>query len=203
MTEEEAQGWIADRFGAIAFDRLKRFVDLLIDENGRQNLIAPSTIPQIWVRHVVDSAQLLGLAPPRWSTWLDIGTGGGFPGVVIAALAPDRSITMVEPRRRRADFLAAVIHALGLSAASARQARVETISGSFDVISARAVAPVGNILVDAAACAGRGTTWILPRGVIDPMTLDDLRSLRSTVFHVEHSITEHASAILVLTGDGR
>lgn len=203
MTEDEAQVWIATRYGVVAVDRLKRFVDLLVDENRVQNLIAPSTIPQIWVRHVVDSAQLLDLVPATWSTWLDVGTGGGFPGLVIAILAPDRKVAMVEPRRKRAEFLESIAATLSLPNASVRHMRVEALATSFDIISARAVAPLPKVLSGAAACAGKSTIWVLPRGSVDMTATERLRSLKSTMFHVEHSVTDPASAILVLEGTGR
>lgn len=203
MNEDEAHEWVADRFGGQAHDRLKRFADLLTVENGVQNLIAPSTMLQIWVRHIVDSAQLLDLVPVQWSTWLDIGTGGGFPGMVVAALAPEKRVTMAEPRRRRAEFLANAVEALGLPNATVEQTNMGAVSGHFDIVSARAVASLRGILSGAAACAATDTIWVLPRGEIDDLTRQTLGALTSTVFHVEQSITNPASAILILEGSGR
>ncbi|RZM33276.1 MAG: 16S rRNA (guanine(527)-N(7))-methyltransferase RsmG, partial [Sphingomonas sp.] len=106
MTEDDAQSWTTERFGAEATERLNAFVAMVVEEAPHQNLIAPSTIPTIWDRHVVDSLQLIALAGADTSAkrWLDIGTGGGFPGMVVA-LVREGPVDLVEPRRRRADFL--------------------------------------------------------------------------------------------------
>jgi 16S rRNA (guanine527-N7)-methyltransferase len=91
-SEAQAQDWLRQVLGAddAAMARLARLVELLVEENERQNLIARGTIPMVWQRHIVDSAQLL--AVPRETLpegpWLDLGTGAGFPGLVIAALQP-------------------------------------------------------------------------------------------------------------------
>ena len=95
MTEEEAQHWIRDRFGAEATAKIENFIQMVLMENSKQNLIAPSTIAAIWARHVVDSAQLTLFAGA--GLWLDIGSGGGFPGMV-AALIRTEPVGLVEPR---------------------------------------------------------------------------------------------------------
>lgn len=203
MNEDDARAWIADRWGTAAVDRIGTFLDLVIAESNRQNLISPGTIDAIWSRHAADSAQLLALVPGQWQSWLDIGTGGGFPGMVVALLAPDRSVTMVEPRRKRAAFLADCAGDLDLPHAHIVQGKVETLARPFDVISARAVSRVENILHAAAACAKTETIWLLPRGRsgnIDPASIE---KLSSSMFHVEHSITDAESSILVLHGRSR
>lgn len=87
MTEEEARSWARASFGVSCETRLAEFGTLIVEENLRQNLIAPSTIDQLWSRHIVDSAQLLAFVGSERGPWLDIGTGGGFPGLVIACLS--------------------------------------------------------------------------------------------------------------------
>ena len=197
MTEDEARSWIVDRYGTEATDRLSQFAERVVAENAVQNLISPATAPTIWSRHLLDSAQLLSLVPTNWKVWLDIGTGGGFPGLVIALLAPDRAIIMSEPRTRRAAFLQTCVAEFGLSNARVEHAKVENITCFADVISARAVAPVRKVLLGASHCATDCTTWLLPRGRSGMSENEASLSM----FHVKHSITDPASVILV--GRGR
>lgn len=195
MTEDEARGWVASRYDAAANVKLERFSALLRSESERQNLIAASTIEHLWSRHIVDSAQLLDWASAT-GEWLDVGTGGGFPGLVIAILRSE-PITLVEPRRRRADFLRLCVEEFGLGNARVIAAKVETIATEAAVISARAVAPIENLLQAAAACATTTTRWLLPRGRLVPADLEQLRQRWRGEFHVEQSLTDPGSSILV------
>src|SRR3954470_2154936 len=95
-------------------ERLEAFVALLREENERQNLVSRATLDQVWVRHIYDSAQLLRFAPDA-STWLDLGSGAGFPGLIVAALRPDGTTTLVESRKLRVDFLIHAAEVLGIS----------------------------------------------------------------------------------------
>lgn len=199
MTEEEARGIVTDRFGAAKADRVAAFLAMVVAENARQNLIAPSTIESIWVRHGLDSAQLLFHVEQSSAAWLDIGTGGGFPGIVVALLH-EGPVTMVEPRRKRADFLSHCIETLNIVGARVVASKVERVEGEYDVISARAVASVEKLLHAAAPCATPATRWILPRGRVEPGDLAQWRRDRSRLFHVEHSMTDPHSAILIVDG---
>lgn len=197
MTEGEARAMIADRFGDRKAERVAAFLDLVREENERQNLIAPSTIPTIWARHGLDSAQLLFHVEQSTGAWLDIGTGGGFPGIVVALLR-DGPVTMVEPRKKRADFLQDCVDRLGIANAVVLASKVEAVTGQFAVISARAVASVEKLLQAAGHCATPDTRWILPRGRIEPDQLDILRRDRTRLFHVKHSVTDPDSSILIV-----
>ncbi len=200
MTEDDARHWVAARFGAAAVDRLDRLAALVVEENGRQNLIAPSTVADIWVRHLLDSAQLVPLAGivEERGLWIDVGTGGGFPGLVVALLR-DGATLLVEPRRRRAAFL---MHCVGLFGLGPRvtvsAARVEALAMPADIVSARAVAPVQKLLRAALGCAKEGTRWLLPRGRLLPDELPSLERHWRGVFHVEQSLTDPDSSIIVL-----
>lgn len=197
MTETEARTWIEARFGRAATDRLATFLAMVIDENTRQNLVAPSTIATIWYRHALDSAQLVPLAPAT-GTWLDIGSGGGFPGMVVALLR-DAPTILVEPRRRRADFLQAAAAAVGLDPrVTLRDSKVEAVEDRAEVISARAVASIENLLLRAAHCGTMATRWILPRGRIDDEDLAEAGRRWRFVFHVEQSMTSPDSSIVIL-----
>lgn len=196
MTEQDARQWIIDQHGAERAERVERFLALVAEENEQQNLIAPSTIATIWERHALDSAQLLKLAPGA-KQWIDVGTGGGFPGMVVALLF-DGKVALVEPRRRRADFLERAADACELTNVAVYATKIEQVDAIGDVISARAVASVEKLLQATAHCATPATRWILPRGRLDPDQLNSLRSNRRMMFHVEHSLTDSASSILVV-----
>lgn len=197
MTEDEGRDWIAARFGSGAVEHIGRFLAMVVADNAHQNLIAPSTIEAVWVRHAVDSAQLVALAPAE-GLWLDIGTGGGFPGLVVALLRTG-PVCLVEPRKRRAEFLSRCTVQLGLiDRVSIASVKVEALQVDAAIISARAVGGVENLLLGAASCAKAETRWLLPRG---RSGLDELATLRrdwTGMFHVEQSVTDAESSILVL-----
>ncbi|MEO6582310.1 MAG: 16S rRNA (guanine(527)-N(7))-methyltransferase RsmG, partial [Sphingomicrobium sp.] len=126
-----------------ALSLLERYVERLTAANSAQNLVAASTIGSIWERHILDSAQLIRFESFAGASWVDIGSGAGLPGIVIAALTTGQ-MNLVEPRRLRAEFLQATIVDLGLAdRVSVQQSKTENIQGNFDVITARAVAPLG------------------------------------------------------------
>ncbi len=201
MTEDEARNWVAARVEAPAFARMERFVAAVVAENERQNLISPATVPHVWSRHVVDSLQLLPLGRGE-GAWLDIGTGGGFPGMVLA-IAGAVPILMVEPRRKRATFLADCVADLGIAGAEVASRKVEQVTWQAATITARAVASIEKLLLAAAHCATSETRWLLPRGSVDAAEVGALATRHQLVFHVEQSLTQSDSAILVLEGRGR
>jgi 16S rRNA (guanine527-N7)-methyltransferase len=179
-------------------ERLEGFIALLRDENQRQNLVSRASLEQIWTRHVLDSAQLVALAPAGAESWLDLGTGAGFPGL-IAALLHRSKVTMVESRRLRADFLRRAAEVLGVAdRAEIICARVETLAPRpFDVISARAFAPLGKTLALGAAFSTSGTRWILPRGRSAKSELDAARASWQGDFRIEPSLTDPDAGIVV------
>lgn len=198
MTEEEARAWLAARWPQTACDRLGRYVDLLLAENGRQNLIARPSEAIVWGRHIVDSAQLIDHAPDA-ATWLDIGSGPGLPGLVIAALA-GRPVTLVEPRARRVTFLREAAEALGLTHVSVHQMMVEKLpAGAHAAITARAYAPLPQIFASAAHVADLSTVWILPKGRSAQSELEAARGAWQGVFHVKQSVTDDQARIVVAT----
>ena len=127
-SEAEARSWLAQlpEWNAEAAGRLEQLVALLVEENVRQNLVSAASLDAVWLRHVVDSAQLICLVPRETgSPWLDLGTGAGFPGLVIAALRPECEVLMIESRARRAEWLERARIALGLQRAKIVAARLE------------------------------------------------------------------------------
>ncbi|HCJ19934.1 MAG TPA: 16S rRNA (guanine(527)-N(7))-methyltransferase RsmG, partial [Erythrobacter sp.] len=128
-------------------DRLAKLNDLLIAENASQNLVSKATIPIVWLRHIADSAQLLELVPAKHAPWLDLGSGAGFPGLVIAAMRPDLEVILVESRKRRVDWLERAREGLALENCRVAGCRLEDVE-RFDAgtISARAFAPLDRLL---------------------------------------------------------
>ena len=203
MTETEARDWVEAKFGAQAIEQLEIFADMVRAEASHQNLISASTLPHIWARHIVDSAQLVILAGKKDGVWMDIGTGAGFPGIVTGILT-GRPTLLVEPRKRRVEFLASVVAALDAGKTiSIAQSKVEAVSIKADIITARAVAQIGSVLGSAAHCATRDTILILPKG---RNAAEEVASARTTwhgTFHVEHSLTDPASFIVIANGIAR
>lgn len=198
MNEDEARAWFAARYPADAIERLDRFVTLLRTEGERQSLIARSTFDDIWSRHLLDSAQLETFSAPS-GPWLDVGSGGGLPGLVLAVLNPC-PITLVEPRRLRVAFLRDVANALGLRNVTVAPCRVQQAVGRFAVVTARAVAPVSDLLTWTTHLVSRETLYLLPRGRSAHDELENATRKWHGAFHVEQSISSADSGIIVATG---
>ena len=178
---------------------LARYVALLLDENDRQNLIGRSTVEEVWQRHIADSAQLVRFAPRPDSSWLDIGSGAGLPGLVIAILTQG-PVTLVEPRKLRANFLQRAAEAMGLAPrVTVYAAKAERISGTFDVITARAVAPLDALLRISQHLSTDKTLWLFPKGKSAQKELEEARRSWQGGFRLEPSVTSPGAAILVAT----
>jgi 16S rRNA (guanine527-N7)-methyltransferase len=146
----------------------------------------------------VDSAQLLPFVPRETTPWLDLGTGAGFPGVVIAALRPDTTVVMVESRAKRIDWLAHLIAELDLPQARVIGSRLEVVETfPAGAISARAYAPLDRLLKTAHHLADENTVWLLPKGRNGEKELAIARQQWQAVFHVEQSLTDADSAIII------
>lgn len=183
-------------------DKLAVFVDLLKAEAERQNLIAPSTLESVWERHILDSAQLVRFEPFPGAIWVDIGSGAGLPGLVIALLTQG-PMTLIEPRRLRAEFLGEAAKTLGLSKrVTIHCAKVERVERRFDVITARAVAALDRLLAIASHLSNNGTVWVLPKGKNAQSELAQARRNWQCDALVEQSRTDPKSQILVLTRVG-
>jgi 16S rRNA (guanine527-N7)-methyltransferase len=126
--------------------RLKAYADLLADWNARHNLVARSTLPDLWHRHMWDSAQLAPLIPENASTLADLGSGAGFPGLVLAVLRPGLAVTLHEATTKKCAFLQAAADRMGI-AVTVANARIEDRPPlPFDVVTARALAPLPQLL---------------------------------------------------------
>ena len=196
MSEEEARAWIVQRHPQ-AIPALDRLLTLLRHEATRQNLVSASTLPHLWSRHVVDSAQLIPLAADPDGAWLDIGTGAGFPGLVLAILT-GAPVTCVEPRARRVEWLTRAAAELGLVTVTVEHASLAQVATRpFATITARAVAPLPKLFAIGARFASPGTRWIFPKGASAADELDAARADWQGVFHVEHSVTDTHAGIVV------
>jgi 16S rRNA (guanine527-N7)-methyltransferase len=198
MTEEDARIWVRQRFGVPRETLLNRFGELLRAESARQNLVSAASLDQLWTRHFVDSAQLVPLADTAGEgPWLDIGTGAGMPGLIVALLI-DRPVTMVEPRIRRVKFLRAAAGELGLPA-EVVHAKIEAYKPprKAAIVSARAVAALPDLFKSTAHCTDSSTIWLLPKGRSAQSEVEAARAKWQGVFHVEPSITSPESGIVV------
>jgi 16S rRNA (guanine527-N7)-methyltransferase len=156
------------RFSEPVEARLAAFEVLLRRWNRTVNLVAASTLPDLRARHIEDSAQLAALLPPGARRWVDLGTGGGFPGLVVAAIlaesAPSVQMHLVEADGRKAAFLAEAARQLGL-AATVHARRIEDLAPlAADVVSARALAPLPALLPLAARHMAAGATGLFLKG---------------------------------------
>lgn len=174
---------------------------MLVAENERQNLIAASTIPTLWVRHIADSAQLLALDTRDGDgLWIDLGSGPGLPGLVVAILS-ERPMLLVESRRRRCDFLRAVVAELTLGHVEVAEAPLERVATrAAATISARAFAPLDRLIDLSARFSTESTRWLLPKGRNAVKELALLPQPWQNLFHVEQSRTDADSQILVASG---
>jgi 16S rRNA (guanine527-N7)-methyltransferase len=168
-----AQSEVALRLAAVCnvsretVERLEHLVAAVEKWSPAINLVADSRPTAVWERHVLDSAQIVPLAP-RFANWCDLGSGGGFPGLVIAAISRERSpeahITLVESDRRKATFLSLMARELSLNV-HVHPARAEDLAPqAADVVSARALAPLVRLLEWVARHAKPGGTALLPKG---------------------------------------
>lgn len=197
-TEQDARSFVAARCDATALARLERFVAALREENERQNLVARPTLDAVWMRHIADSAQLLDHVPRETPLWLDLGTGAGLPGLVVAAMRPEWPVVLVESRRKRIEWLARMARELALDRCRVEGARLEQAqSMPARVISARAFAPLGRILTLSARFSTSDTLWLLPKGRSAAQELADLPERQRALFHVEQSRTDAGSGIIV------
>jgi len=149
--------------------RLDRFVALLLQWQDVTHLIAPSTVPRLWTRHIADSLQLIDLAPDA-KIWVDLGTGGGFPGLVIACAVygmAGRMVHLVESNARKAAFLREAVAATDSSAivhAVRMEKFVESFAGRTDIVTARAVSPLSLLLGQCLPLLKQGAVGLFPKG---------------------------------------
>jgi 16S rRNA (guanine527-N7)-methyltransferase len=178
-------------------ERLQTYVGLLAAESRSQNLVSASSLDRAWDRHILDSAQLVRFEPGPGSSWVDIGSGAGLPGIVVACLV-EGPVTLVEPRRLRAEFLHKCVESLDLDA-QVVCGKAAGVEGNFDVITARAVASLSRVIEISAHLSTRKTVWALPKGRSAERELAEARKAWQGDFRVEPSVTDADSSIVVGT----
>ena len=203
-TEGEARDWFRSAVGCdeAVLGKLDHLVELLRVENANQNLVSAASLDHVWVRHLADSAQLL-LVPRETplGPWLDLGSGAGFPGLVIALLRPDVEAILVESRAKRIAWLERALDHLGIAnayVAGCKLEALETIPAA--TISARAFAPLPQLIALSARFSTPQTQWLLPKGRNGRQELLEMPKTIRSMFHVEQSLTDAESVILVGLG---
>ena len=201
----------ADRARALALtpvsretaDRLDRFVAVLQDWQRHTNLIAPSTEPHLWTRHVADSLQLLALTPDA-RNWVDLGSGAGFPGLVLAcALAdtPGAQVHLVESTQKKATFLREAIQATG-APAEVHAERIEDFvkhaPERIDIVTARALAPLPKLLATAYPLLKTPTRGLFPKGQDVAIELTEAAKCWNIEASLVPSVTDPAARIVVV-----
>jgi 16S rRNA (guanine527-N7)-methyltransferase len=149
--------------------RLQRYVDLLLEWQAKTNLVAPSTLPNLWTRHISDSLQLLSLAPSA-VMWADLGSGGGFPGIMLAcglAETPGAMVHLIERNAKKAAFLREALRVTGSPGTvhlSDIGDSVDRITGKVDCVTARALAPLHQLIGYAEPLVRQGAKALFLKG---------------------------------------
>ena len=179
-------------------DRLAAYVALVEKWQQRVNLVSASTLPEIWVRHIWDSAQLVPLVPAGTGRILDVGSGAGFPGLVLAALC-DAELHLVESDQKKAVFLQTVIRETGIRAI-VHNKRIEPLpSIGADIVVSRALAPIDRLLTLLEAQLVPGTRCLFLKGARAEVELATLET-RSDITHRLHpSLTNPEAFVVDLT----
>jgi 16S rRNA (guanine527-N7)-methyltransferase len=181
--------------------RLDQFVDLLLRWQAKLNLVAASTLPELWTRHIADSLQLLALAPHA-RIWVDFGSGGGFPGLPIAlAGPPGTKVHLVESNGKKAAFLREAVRATGAEAVI-HQERAEKFGESFaepvHAVTARALAPLKTLCDQAFPLIGRGAVGLFPKGQdVDAELTDAAKYWRLGATKVPSKTSPESSIVVI------
>lgn len=179
---------------------LGMFAELVEKWTAKINLISKHSRKDIWARHILDSAQLYRFAPQHQQHWVDLGSGGGFPGIVISILAKDRlealSVTLVESDQRKAAFLRTAARELGLSIRILTTRIDETPPLHADILSARALGPLSVLLGYADRHLSPTGAAIFPKGRTVPREIETARQKWRFDLAVSPSMTDPAAQIL-------
>ena len=200
---EEPTPEVVDLFG-LAFPAVEEFARMLEDEGELRGLIGPRELPRLWSRHIVNSAAVLDFLPRRGQV-LDVGSGAGFPGIVIAIARPDLDVHLAEPMQRRCEWLADVVSALGLDNVTIHQARAEELrgKGKSDVVTARAVANMSKLIRLTSKLIAPGGSLVAHKGRRAPLEVEEAaaelkRHHLSAKVHEVPSIMEDDSTYVVV-----
>lgn len=181
-------------------ERLKTYEALVRKWTPRVNLISASTIDDLWHRHIEDSLQLLDCISEEPKTWVDLGSGGGFPGVVIAIAAPEISMTLIESDARKCAFLQTALRETGTQATVLNKRIEQAPPSSADIVSARALAALPKLIELANPHLRPGGILLAPKGANHREEVES--ALENWSFHCEYypSKTNPNSSILGISG---
>ena len=188
---------------AAAYERLQIFTDLVLKWNPRINLVAKSQLPALWARHIADSAQIYPLIDTAPRLWADFGSGGGFPGVVLAILAadlaPERQHVLVESDLRKSAFLMEAARQTGISL-QVKAERAESLAPlAAQVVSARALASLETLFGLLQPHMAPDAIAVLPKGAAHQSEIDAARATWDFLVEVAPSRTEDAAKILIVS----
>jgi len=182
---------------------LTQYVERLKKWNPHINLVSPRSLDEVWTRHVLDSGQLLDLAPETARAWWDLGSGGGLPAMIVAILARERRpalhVSAVESDTRKCAFLSETARELGLDL-TVKRTRIERLNGPVaDVLTARALASLDRLLAYANDLLNPGGVAIFPKGAGAERELTDARNRWHYDYARVESVTDDRAAIFCFT----
>ena len=181
-------------------DRLQAFEHMLVKWNRSINLVAPSTIETLWQRHILDSAQLIKHVDYEVAHWADFGSGGGLPGLIVAILlkekSPNTRVSLVESDKRKSSFLLTVGKTLDLNTSVIPKRILDVPSLNADIISARALAPLTNLLEFSFFHGQESAISLFPKGKLHKEEIETARKYWGFELETFASITDSDAAIL-------
>ena len=158
----------------VSFAAAEHFAQMLAEEGELRGLVGPRELPRLWSRHIVNSAAVVPFLPARGSV-ADVGSGAGFPGIVVALLRPDLDVTLIETMERRTQWLSDVVEELDLDNVTIRRARAEEIKDRYDVVTARAVANLSKLVRLTAPLLRPGGALLALKGMRAQDEVDDAK----------------------------
>lgn len=182
------------------FENLEKLSALIIKWTKSINLIAPKSVPDLWDRHIVDSAQVFLRAPPNWTSWIDLGSGGGLPGLVVAIMDDQRRpLSLIESDKRKCLFLTTARREFDLNITVVND-RIETaVAESADILSARALSPLNDLLTYATKFLNPDGFALFPKGARYKEELDQAAQAWHFDVTAHESLTNPESRILQLS----
>lgn len=181
-------------------ERLRLFVALLTEWNLRHNLVSERSLADVWKRHVLDSAQLTRFVPPSAKTLIDLGSGAGFPAMIVTAMRPDLRVTLVEATAKKCRFLGEAATRMHADV-QILNARIEDLSGTpFDVVSARACAPLPRLASYAQRFVGPNTVCLFLKGQNVGSELTETRNSWRMKLQSHASMSDPAGTVLEIHG---
>ena len=170
---EQPSQEMRELFG-VAFSAAEHFADMLVAEGELRGLVGPRELPRLWSRHIVNSAAVVPFLPRRGSV-ADVGSGAGFPGIVVALMRPDLEVTLIETMERRVEWLELVVAELDLDNVAIRRARAEEIKDRYDAVTARAVANLSKLVRLTSGLLRPGGSLLALKGAKAQQEVDDAK----------------------------